>query len=159
MDLNTNNIEMHNNNNKSCEQGRWTREEHELFLQGMAIFGKNWKQVKETIETDLIINLSENSRRRQITEARSVYYKICYDKLNMSLSAIGKTVDRDHATVLHSINNVFSSLEYYNKDLYDYYLSVAGINNRVFKTKKRINNLNNIQLNQVNILIDELTSN
>ena len=49
MDLNTNNIVMHNNNNKSCEQGRWTREEHELFLQGMAIFGKNWKQVQQLI--------------------------------------------------------------------------------------------------------------
>ena len=117
----------------------------------------NWKQIKETIENDLIINLSENSRRRAITEARSVYYKICYDKLNMSLSAIGETVNRDHATVLHSLNNVFPSLENYNKELYNYYLNIAGINNRIFTTKRRINKLNNIQLNQLNILIDELT--
>lgn len=117
----------------------------------------NWKQIKETIETDLLVNLSENSRRRAIIEARCVYYKICYDKLNMSLAAIGKTVNRDHATVLHGIRAVFPTLEHYNKELYDYYLTITGINNRVFRTKKRINKLNNIQLNQVNILIDELT--
>ena len=117
----------------------------------------NWKQIKETIETDLLVNLNENSRRRAITEARCIYYKICYDKLNMSLSAIGKTVNRDHATVLHGIRAVFPSLEHYNKNLYDYYLTLIGINNSVLKTKKRINNLNDIQLNQVNILIDEIT--
>ena len=118
----------------------------------------NWEKIKETMETDLNINLSEKSRRRVITEARSVYYQVCYTKLNMTLQEIGKTVNRDHATVLHSLNNVFPTLEHYNKELYNYYLILAGINDRVFKTKRRINKLNDIQLNQLNILIDELTS-
>ncbi len=48
----------------------------------------NWKQIKVKIETDLDVDLSSDSRKRELAEARSVYYKICYDEFNMSLSAI-----------------------------------------------------------------------
>jgi len=31
--------------------GRWTKEEHELFIQGLLMYKKNWKKLKEHIKT------------------------------------------------------------------------------------------------------------
>ena len=41
----------------------------------------NWKQIKETIETDLLVNLSENSRRRAIQKQDA--YTIKYATTNL----------------------------------------------------------------------------
>lgn len=45
-----------NANNKSCDKnsrssGRWTKEEHQKFIEGLKKFGKNWKQVEEYVGT------------------------------------------------------------------------------------------------------------
>lgn len=31
--------------------GRWTKEEHQKFIEGLKLFGKNWKQVEEHVGT------------------------------------------------------------------------------------------------------------
>jgi SHAQKYF class myb-like DNA-binding protein len=31
--------------------GRWTKEEHDRFVEGLKIFGKNWKKVEEYVAT------------------------------------------------------------------------------------------------------------
>lgn len=38
-----------NPNNKA--NGRWTKEEHERFVEGIRRFGKNWKKVEEFVGT------------------------------------------------------------------------------------------------------------
>lgn len=35
----------------SKASGRWTKEEHQKFIEGLKLFGKNWKQVEEHIGT------------------------------------------------------------------------------------------------------------
>lgn len=30
-------------------QGRWTQEEHDKFLEGLKLFGKDWRQIEEFI--------------------------------------------------------------------------------------------------------------
>jgi len=35
----------------SSNNGRWTDEEHNLFLQGLEQFGKNWKLIEKLIKT------------------------------------------------------------------------------------------------------------
>lgn len=32
-------------------QGRWTDEEHEKFLDGLRLFGKDWRRIEEYIAT------------------------------------------------------------------------------------------------------------
>ena len=32
-------------------QGRWTKSEHQKFVEGLKIFGKNWKKVQEFVGT------------------------------------------------------------------------------------------------------------
>eukprot|EP00594_Rhizosolenia_setigera_P005392 CAMPEP_0178945358 /NCGR_PEP_ID=MMETSP0789-20121207/3690_1 /TAXON_ID=3005 /ORGANISM="Rhizosolenia setigera, Strain CCMP 1694" /LENGTH=711 /DNA_ID=CAMNT_0020625239 /DNA_START=304 /DNA_END=2439 /DNA_ORIENTATION=+ len=40
-----------NKSNKNISTGRWTREEHELFLEGLKKHGREWKKVAEKITT------------------------------------------------------------------------------------------------------------
>lgn len=35
----------------SGNNGRWTREEHMMFIEALSIYGKNWKKVEEHIGT------------------------------------------------------------------------------------------------------------
>lgn len=34
-----------------CSNGRWTREEHQRFLEAIKNFGKNWKKVEDFVGT------------------------------------------------------------------------------------------------------------
>jgi hypothetical protein len=62
--------------------------------------------VKQIIENAYNINLSDKSRLRNIVYLRFIYFKICRDMFpGTSLSSIGETVNRHHATVIHALKN------------------------------------------------------
>jgi len=50
--------------------------------------------------------LKSKSRERKYADARKIYFTFCWEHLRASLSEIGASVMRDHATVLYSINLV-----------------------------------------------------
>lgn len=56
--------------------------------------------VKQSIWDFFKIDIENQTRKREVVEARYMYYEICRI-WRMSLSEIGKSVGRDHATVLH----------------------------------------------------------
>jgi len=57
--------------------------------------------VREIIEDYYKLDITKVTRRRPYIEARAIYYKLLRDNTHYSLSAIGKTMDKDHATVLY----------------------------------------------------------
>ena len=74
--------------------------------------------------TDLLINVVEeyyeldltlNTRQRTHVEARAIYFRLLRDKTKMSLEAIGKTVNRDHATVLYANRKLKDWIQYDSK--------------------------------------------
>jgi hypothetical protein len=74
-------------------------------------------QLKKVIQEITGVDINEVSRKREIIEARAVYYKILkqIDK-KKSLQSIGASVGKDHATVLHSLNN-YDMFEQFNPTL------------------------------------------
>ncbi len=82
------------------------------------------KEIRNRIEEELQIDLDRRTargkhlRRRDHVYARALYYGICREVTNLSLDEIGKTLDQNHATVLHSIKNVFSNLEFWSEKFY-----------------------------------------
>ena len=74
-------------------------------------------QLKKVIKEITGVDINEVSRKREIIEARAVYYKILkqIDK-KKSLKSIGASVGKDHATVLHSLNN-YDMFEQFNPTL------------------------------------------
>lgn len=78
------------------------------------------KLVKEIVEDYYKLKIDSKTRQRKYVEARAVYYKLLRENSRMSLQAIGKTMKRDHATVLHSLRQIKDWLEYDKEIKRDY---------------------------------------
>lgn len=75
------------------------------------------KSIREFVENSLGINLMRNTREREYVEARSLYFKLCRDFTSKSWSDMAKTLGKNHATAIHSVNNVYDVAERHNKRL------------------------------------------
>jgi len=74
-------------------------------------------QLKQLVKEVTGVDINQQSRKREIIEARAIYYKILkqIDK-KKSLQSIGASVGKDHATVLHSLKN-YDMFEQFNPTL------------------------------------------
>jgi hypothetical protein len=57
--------------------------------------------IKEIVEQHYKLNITTKTRKREYVEARAIYFYLTRQYTRMSLSSIGKTMGRDHSTVLH----------------------------------------------------------
>ena len=78
------------------------------------------EMIKEIVEDFYKLKIDLKTRQRRYVEARAIYYKLLRDNSRMSLEAIGKTMNRDHATALHSLKNIKDWLEYDEQLRQDY---------------------------------------
>lgn len=82
------------------------------------------QEIRNRVEDELKIDLDyrkpsgKHSRVPKYVYARAIYYGLCREFSGLSLTEIGETLGQNHATVLHSINNVFSNLEVWNDKFY-----------------------------------------
>ncbi len=63
------------------------------------------KKIKKTINKYFGIDIDKPTRVEKYVEARMIYYWLCYYFTSMNLSKIARTVNKNHATVLHGIRN------------------------------------------------------
>jgi len=68
------------------------------------------QEIKHLVEKELELNLAYKTRKREYVFARAVYYRLCKEFTKCSLTAIGKEVNKDHATVIHGLK-VFKSFQ------------------------------------------------
>ena len=66
----------------------------------------NKDTIKQIVENYFEISISRNTRKRQYVEARAIYFKLCREFTQLSLEQIGKSVNRDHASVLHGVRSI-----------------------------------------------------
>lgn len=74
------------------------------------------ERIRNLIKIESGIDVLEKSRERPVVEMRAVYYKVLKDIMHMSLTNIARTVNVNHATVIHSLNN-FDTWASFNKSL------------------------------------------
>jgi DNA-directed RNA polymerase subunit L len=75
------------------------------------------ERLKEIILKETDIDVSKNSRKHNIIEARALYfYLVKHFKPKMTLQEIADSVNKNHATVIHSLNN-YEMYEKFNRDL------------------------------------------
>ena len=79
------------------------------------------KELKRQIEKAIDEPIDTPNRKRHLTYARAVYFKIGREQLGHTYDYLGGTLNRDHATAIHSINVVFpfAMQEERFKTLYD----------------------------------------
>ena len=76
-------------------------------------------KIKELILKELRVDITEQSRKREIIEARALYFYLVrkiYTK--RSLQSIAADFDMNHATVVHALKN-FPMYENYNTKILD----------------------------------------
>jgi SHAQKYF class myb-like DNA-binding protein len=45
------------------DPGRWTTEEHMLFLKGLEIYGKSWKKISEIVKTRTVVQIRTHAQK------------------------------------------------------------------------------------------------
>jgi hypothetical protein len=105
------------------------------------------KRIVTYIEATADVNISTRSRKRHLVELRGLYFKLALETTNYSCQKIGKMVDRDHASVLHSRKYVFDKimLDHTILDIYHNY-KVEVLCQQVteyYKNQKQFNILKN----------------
>ena len=111
------------------------------------------QKFKKIIELETGVNVEIVSRKRNFVEARAIYYKLLRDISQMTLHAIADTVNKDHATILHSLNSVDDWMRYDTK-LADKYKNILYAIDNIDDTDFNSLRYENIMLN---LKIDELT--
>ena len=111
------------------------------------------EKFKKIIELETGVNVEIVSRKRNFVEARAMYYKLLRDISNMTLQAIGDTVNKDHATIIHSLNSVDDWMKY-DRKLADRYKNILYAIDKIDETDFNSLRYENIMLN---LKIDELT--
>jgi len=63
------------------------------------------------IQKETGLDITKKDRRREVTYARAVYCKIAKELIDdgnsYSLSRVGRAINKDHATVIHNVKNIF----------------------------------------------------
>ena len=95
--------------------------------------------IRNAVESLFNTQIHIPSREREIVYMRSIYYKLCKEFTFESLTKIGNTVNKDHATVIHGLKifeNIINPL--WEKDYYQKYLKLqAQLNTKTKLTVKR----------------------
>lgn len=95
------------------------------------------KEIRQLVERELDLDLSNPSRLRAIVYARAVYFKLCRQHMSCSLSEIGMSVGRDHATVLHGIKIFDDVIVEYEINLYEVYDKLNKLIAKYTKIRER----------------------
>lgn len=75
------------------------------------------ERLKEIILKETNIDITEQTRKRNIIELRALYYTLIkHFKPKLTLMEISESVDKNHATVIHGLNN-YDMYEQYNDEL------------------------------------------
>ena len=91
-------MQKRNSDNFISNEGRWSEEEHEKFLEGIVIYGINWKRVKTLIET--------RTNRQVRSHAQKFFYKmkLCKDE-SLGIDFTSNTIRNLRDMINHIKNN------------------------------------------------------
>ena len=143
-------------NNIISNEGRWSKEEHEKFLEGIELYGTNWHKVKTLIETRTSVQVRSH--------AQKFFYKMkaCKDE-NLGIDFTSNTVcnvkDMINQIKNHNYNiiNVFKYLadKYDNIEKSRNKIEERINNNIAFKRSEQNNQSNIINLKEDNSNIND----
>ncbi len=90
--------------------------------------------IRNLVEKHFNIDISNKSRKFEYVFARACYYKICRDFGGYTYIKIAKTLNKNHATVLHALKELEFMAKHDKYYLKKYNSLMAKFNLNVFKT-------------------------
>jgi len=100
------------------------------------------EKIKRLIKLEYGYDVNAPTRKREFVEARAMYYTILKEFTNLTLAGIARTVNKNHATILHGLKN----FKYWTKQ--NKYLNLAYKN-----IIEKLNNLDDAEEYQT---VDEI---
>ncbi|QDP56648.1 MAG: putative bacterial DnaA helix-turn-helix protein [Prokaryotic dsDNA virus sp.] len=61
------------------------------------------KQIREIVESHTKIDIGDKSRIQKFVYTRAMYFALCREYTLFGLAEIGKSIGKNHATVLHGV--------------------------------------------------------
>ncbi|KAI9918644.1 hypothetical protein PsorP6_012110 [Peronosclerospora sorghi] len=77
--------------------GRWTKKEHELFLEGLERFGKSWKKIGSLVHTRTLVQIRTHAQKYLQKQSRAA---IKADRKPAGTSAVLRACDSRHKTLV-----------------------------------------------------------
>ena len=89
------------------------------------------RAVKQMSDLFFGLDIMDKSQKRKYVDARKMYFGFVDENTKQSSTTIGKSVGKDHATVLHQLKKHKDLMKYNKKyqDLYKKYQKVIVANN------------------------------
>jgi hypothetical protein len=84
--------------------------------------------IKRYVQKELKLDISKDTRKREYVYARAIYFKLAKEFAHETLSSIGESVGRDHASVIHGLY-VFDVIALHKDSILSSY---SKIRNRLF---------------------------
>ena len=73
------------------------------------------KEIMDFVIRETTEDITSMSREQAISDARAIYCKLAREHTNFSFKAIGESIGRNHATVIHAVKNVFPTSVFNNR--------------------------------------------
>jgi len=70
------------------------------------------KDIEYVIKKETGYNINTKKRQRHLVDLRKIFFFIARKHTDLSLSSMGKFLNRDHATSLHNINSAKNLIEF-----------------------------------------------
>ena len=88
-------------------------------------------KIKELVEQETGYDLTDTKRTTEFVYTRAMYYKLCREYTLHSLNVIGKSVGKNHATVLHGLKLFDNWIDKHEKN----YAEVYGKLDKIIASK------------------------
>ena len=88
--LNTTSKDSESNNGK-FQSGKWTEEEHEKFIEGILLYGKEWKKVQEIIKTRSSAQARSHGQKFFLKIKKSIENRA--ENLNLKINEKNQMID------------------------------------------------------------------
>jgi chromosomal replication initiation ATPase DnaA len=86
-----------------------------------------WTYVANTVNVILGVDIFNRRRHRELVEARFIYCHIMRHEFNKTVSAIGRRLNKNHATVLHSLKGFEDLMSLKDKEFREKYNRIINI--------------------------------
>ncbi len=107
------------------------------------------KDIMKAVEKEYKINISVSSRSADYVEARAIYYELCRRYLGTKYAELSKSVNRNHATVLHALKE-FPYMMRYSEGMKLKYYKIREV------LDAKYNKLRKITLEELKLRYDNL---
>ena len=125
-------------------KGIWTEEEHDKFLEGIIMFGKNWKKVKTFIKTRSLIQVRSHAQKFYLK------MKMCKDEIfgiNFTLDSVKSITD-----MINQIKSLNYDIKIIFKCLNAQYNMIANSKKNKYNVKFNNNNDKRTKKEEINFI-------